>query len=48
MTANQMPLQPHLSLSVSPLTPSSPLSHITPCLQEVARLEPMPLYPRTL
>ncbi|XP_050006794.1 uncharacterized protein [Alexandromys fortis] len=48
MAVNRMPLQSHLSLSVSPPTFSSPLSHITPCLQEATRLELAPLYPRSL
>nr|XP_048316420.1 uncharacterized protein LOC125417154 isoform X1 [Myodes glareolus] len=47
MAANWMLLQPLLSLSMSP-TPSSPRSHFAPCLQEVAKLEPTPLDPRTL
>ncbi|CAO2621276.1 Interleukin-1 receptor-associated kinase 1 [Lemmus lemmus] len=47
-TINQMLLQPHLSLSVSPPTPSSSLSHVAPCPQEAARLKPAPLYPRNL
>ncbi|CAO2614695.1 hypothetical protein LEMLEM_LOCUS16663, partial [Lemmus lemmus] len=39
MTANRMLLHLLLSLSVSAPILSSPLSHIAPCLQEVARLE---------
>lgn len=42
-----MPLLPHLLLSISP-NPGFPSSHVIPYPQEVARLEPMALYPRTL
>ncbi|CAO2578929.1 hypothetical protein LEMLEM_LOCUS775 [Lemmus lemmus] len=46
MTVHRMPFQPHLSLSMDPTTPSSPLPLIALCPQEVARLESMPLFPK--
>lgn len=48
MTVNWMPLQPLLQLSINPTTHNSSLSHIAPCMQEVARLDPAPLYPKSL
>lgn len=48
ITVNQMPLHPHLSLSMSLTTPNFPPAHIVPCLLEVARLQPAPLYPKSL
>lgn len=44
MAVNWMTLQPHLPLSIRPPTPNSPPPHIIPCLQDLTRLEPAPLY----
>lgn len=48
MAVNWMPLQEHLLQSMSPPTPNSPISHVTQHFQEVARLEPVPLQPKSL
>ncbi|CAO2594702.1 hypothetical protein LEMLEM_LOCUS7872 [Lemmus lemmus] len=48
MTVHGMPFQPHLSRSMDPPTPSSPLTHIALCLLEVARLGSMPLFLESL
>lgn len=48
MAVTCMPLQPHLLQSTSPPTPNSPIFHVTPCMQELARCEPVFLQPKSL